>query len=146
MAKKQYDPYSSYKASAKDPIDMLKNFRYGKYPINTDDTVESKAVEILPDSDGEFVDYNAAVAAIKWAQELASNGKQTETEIYKIHIVYSPGLTDDIIVNNLESALSTFTNLIETKLRPLGAGLYKCEFVNGKLENAKTLKLYSSRS
>lgn len=135
--KKQYDEYSSYKNSSKNPVDFLNHFRYEKYPVNSDDEFASEAVEVLPDSEGQYVDYNAAVAAINWAQEL--NTKQDGSGLYRVHLVMSPGLVEDEVFDNQTDAINALNFLMTSPLKPLKGTVWQCAFVNGKLEDVKRI-------
>lgn len=131
--KKQIDEYSSYKNSSKNPIDFLNHFRYEKYPVNSDDEFASEGVELLPDLDGQYVDYAAAVAAIKWAQELMT--EQKTSGLYKLHLVLAPGIVEDTVYDNQTDAIKAMNFLMSSRLKPLKGSVWECAFVKGKLED-----------
>ncbi len=118
----------------KDPIEFLNNSRYGEFDSNGD------GVELIPDDKGQWVYYSDAVEAVEYAKKLANKPQK----LYKIKIVHSPGLTSDIICDNMKDTSDMINSYwSNAKIKPMGIGLYECAFKDGVLQETKKLKQYN---
>ena len=111
----------------KDPIEFLNNSRYDEFGLDGDK-------EILPADDGKYVYYSDAVEAVEYANELAINN----LTLYKVKVVMSPGIVDEIIVNSEKVGLEEAETHLKHR-KPITVHFYKCIFNDGVLTETEKI-------